>query len=170
MQMPSEWLGENNQVRFIDPYRQMTAPVVLWGCVGSLACGQEPQFTLAEADVRDGHTRWRLLWVTEARIVYVDAMKARSDWDAYDGRSDEGTFDELVAWAQPRASIIKTSLDSASARQVRDYSESGKTWVWEATHRITFQDGTDIELPLFGRYRNDEQERAIDAVVRGLVL
>lgn len=170
MKMPSEWLGENNQVRFIGPYRQLTAPVVLWGCVGSLACGQEPEFTLAEADIRDGQTRWRLLWVTETKIVYVDAMKARNDWSAYDGDSDEGIIDELVAWARPRDSIVTVSLDSASARHVRDYSKGEKTWHWDAAHRVTFRDGTDIALPLFEQYRSNEHESAIAELVRSLTV
>lgn len=108
--------------------------------------------------------------MTESKIVYVDAMKARSDWDADDSRSDEGIIDELVAWARPRDSIVEVSLDSASARHVRDYSETEKIWVWEATHRVTFQDRTNIALPLFGRYDSDEQERAIAELVRGLAV
>lgn len=169
MKMPSEWLGENNQVRFTDPHQQVTAPLVLWGCVGSLAGGQEPDFTLAESKVANTQTRWRLLWVTKTDVIYVDAMKKCVGWEAHDLHSQEGPIDDLVAWSRPRDSIMTVSLVSAAARRVRNTGEAEFSWEWQAKHRVTFQDGTELNVPLFERTREVEEEQALVDLVRSLV-
>ena len=39
MKMPSEWLTEERQLLVTDGYARVTAPVVLWGCLGALSGG-----------------------------------------------------------------------------------------------------------------------------------
>ena len=169
MKMPDEWLGETNQVHFIDKYRQRTAPVVLWGCVASLAGGELPEHSLVESK-EEGHTTiWRILWVTATKVVHVDATKNRDDWNAYEEDEDAGIIDELDAWACPRNTINSVALTAADANRRRDYSEREKRWYWEATYRLTLNNNTQLSLPLFGEYRTDEHEATVTALVQHLL-
>lgn len=164
--MPDEWLGEENHARFVDSYHRLTAPIVLWGCVGSLAGGEAPRSTLAEVDVHSGATHWRLLWVTDSKVIYVDATKEISDWDAHDPHPEAGVPDQLDAWSRARSSVVQVCVAGASARQQQTHR--GRSWEWEATHKVTFHDRTEIGLPLFGRCRTDDHGRAVEDVVRAL--
>jgi hypothetical protein len=161
MTMPSEWLTEDRQLLVSDLYAGASAPVVLWGCLGSLDGGLDPVASLAEVNVSNGSTKWRIAWVTPTDLIYVDALKGREGWTAYDSHEDAGVIDELEAWSRPLRAIGGVELVSAQARRVNDYSERGHSWQWTASHQIRFADGTTCSVPLFGEMRDRRHEEAV---------
>jgi hypothetical protein len=159
--MPSEWLTEERQRLVIDPHAHLMAPVVLWGCLGALSSGRDPVASLAEADIGGGSTRWRLAWVCGTDLIYVDALKRREGWTAYDDHEDAGVADELEAWSRPLRSVMTIDLAAAEARRVNDYSDRGEAWHWSSRHSVRFADGTVFSTPLFGEVRNRAHEEAV---------
>lgn len=136
------------------------------GVHGSLVGKQDVVCSLVEMDlVESKTTHWRLLWVTNSSIVYVDAVKDRSDWNVDNRDELAGRTNELTAWARPRSSLAQVALTSAEAVRAPSYSEDGEERQWDGMHVLSFADGLTIGLPLFGRFRTVDHERAVAQVI-----
>lgn len=131
MKRPAHWLGPTAQSRATSTFAYKSAPVVLWGCAASLAAGDEPELTLAEVEMLG--RRVGVCCGHRDADRYANAMKTRDNWSADNDDAEEGNIDELEAWAAPRSSITKISLDFATARRISDHSETGRSWTWRAS-------------------------------------
>lgn len=113
-------------------------PVVM---AAARLAGNRATHVLAEADVNDGGTRWRLLWLTDSTLGVVDASSEVGDWCSDNqGRVRDP---EVKATIRPLADCRRVTYE-----QSREYfTEFGQLSSFEAQTEVTLHfDDCQVEL------------------------
>jgi hypothetical protein len=136
-------LYEPLQLQLSDVDAGAAGPLVLWGGILVLRGGEEARHGLTQRQEINGITTWRTVTITDTRLIYAEAAKAISGWDAYEEVSEA---DSHITWARPLSEIKALELtDQTTTKGTR-----GDDRQWSMGARVVFQDGTVVTLPLFG--------------------
>jgi hypothetical protein len=150
------------QLDVSDTAASMTAPMVMWGALLRLAGDTPVIASAAAAETKPGSTSWRVVWMTDSRVIFCEALKEVSNWTAYSDRDDADRPDSMTTWSRPRSEII--CVDLTGVEIWRPYQEADRQWRQGA--QITFRDGTRLVLPLFENRLKDQADRErVDALI-----
>lgn len=113
-----------------------------------------PDASVVQARESDGNTAWRVAWLARDFVAFAEGRRQESDWDL---ESRDQQADVITAWLRPVRDIR-----SVAVGRITDLGrEFSSAWSWRAEYAVTFSDGAEISLPLFGGTVNrQESERA----------
>ena len=107
-------------------------------------------------------TRWRVAWLTEAIVAYVEASRGSPSWAL---EAEDQNYDNLSAWARPTRSIEAVQVDNVTS----DGDDHDTEWHWTVSGSLLFRDGRVLSLPLFdgvsGHHDSDQTDHFRAAVV-----
>lgn len=158
---------EDAQTHVHDYESDQLAPLVMWGGLVLLQDAEPLLGSMARCKLDKDLTTWRVLWVTETRVIFAEASKQLEGWTAYTPDQGGGAdADSLVTWCRPLADVERLELVEQTAARERHYSELR---TWETNARLVLRDGPTIDLPLFGGRPGYRSREAVDALITALV-
>jgi hypothetical protein len=159
-----EWTADQLKMlaRGAEAGNQGEAPRVVLEAAGSLlGPDTEPLAVACAATVDEGVVTWRLVYLTESTLIYVEASRQGAYWS----RGYDKPLETLDAWAKPLRSVAGVEVDST--RSTDDPHFRTNSWNWETTYVIDIA-GQRITLPLPG-YQQSGAADVADRLVRELL-
>lgn len=139
--------------------QRQRAPFLVIQALESLLNGESvPEASLTERRTDDVGTKWRVAWIVDGTVIFVEATSEVADWQF--GANDTGKI--TAAWRLPLSSITGIELTSVS-----DLPSAGEVHAWESEQHFDFAVGQRLSLPLFGLPAADSDNvEAFTAVLR----
>lgn len=162
----SDDLRARAQLRLADHDRDQLAPMVIWDGMLQLADGKPVLASLVQANSTDEGTEWKVVWVTDNRVIVATASKAEPDWNAHD---TDQKADHTAVWARRRADIVTIELADLATEKQSFVSNQWVSTVGSAA--VAFADGFTLNLPLLPdqikRHNKAELAKVIEALSGG---
>jgi hypothetical protein len=149
-----------SQLTALGGYR--VAPVAMWGGLLLLAGAEEIRRALAQSTEADGITTWRVIALTDTRVIYATASKARLGWDAYDSEHEDA--DSIETWARPLSAVVSVALTDQRTQGGRNRFDSRRSWSMGV--RLDFADGANVAVPPFDTALGEKAQQEIETAVR----
>lgn len=98
-------------------------------------------------------TDWRALVLTDRALVYVDLSVPSGE-----ERPDVDGAIRCSAWTRPLVDI--SSISGTDLHPSQDPMSNFRRWRWAT--RVTFRDGTEVDVPLFGDVHPQRDEDRVE--------